>query len=73
MNANAREKIRMLARVLEPIEREVGRVLSDEEDKLASSSAASKETAASSDRRLLRYRKRPRPHAARCRRGLIRN
>ena len=46
MDANAREKIRMLTRILEPIEREVGRVLSDEEDKLASRSAASKEAEA---------------------------
>ena len=46
MDANAREKIRMLTRILEPIEREVGRVLSDEEDKLASRSAASRETEA---------------------------
>ena len=46
MDANAREKIRMLTRILEPIEREVGRVLSDEEDKLASRAAASKENEA---------------------------
>jgi hypothetical protein len=46
MDANAREKIRMLTRILEPIEREVGRVLSDEEDKLASRAAASRENEA---------------------------
>jgi hypothetical protein len=44
MDANAKEKVRMLTRVLEPIEREVGRILSDQEDKLAIKSAASKET-----------------------------
>ena len=46
MDVNRREKIRLLVRILEPIEEEVRRVLSEEDGKLASRSAASKETEA---------------------------
>jgi hypothetical protein len=44
MDVNRREKIRMLIRFLEPIEEEVRRVLSDEEDNFANRSETSKET-----------------------------
>ena len=44
MDVNRREKIRMLVRILESIEEEVRRVLSEEDDRLARIPAASKET-----------------------------
>ena len=46
MDVNRRETIRLLVRILEPIEEEVRRVLSEEDGKLASRSAASKEAEA---------------------------
>ena len=46
MDANRREKISMLVRILEPIGQEVRRVSSEEEDMLSSGSAPSKETEA---------------------------
>ena len=46
MDANKREKIRMLVRILEPIGEEFRRVSSEEEDMLSSGSAPSKETEA---------------------------
>ena len=46
MDANRREKIRMLVRILEPIGEEVRRVSSEEEDMLSSRTEASKETEA---------------------------
>ena len=46
MDANRREKIRILVRILEPIGEEVRRVSSEEEDMLSSGSAPSKETEA---------------------------
>jgi hypothetical protein len=46
LTSNGRLEKRPRSRGGAPIEREVGRVLSDEEDKLASRSAASKETEA---------------------------
>ena len=47
MDVQRREKIRMLVRILEPIEEEVRRVYSEEKDILSSRSAPSKETEAS--------------------------
>jgi hypothetical protein len=46
MDVQRREKIRMLVRILEPIEEEVRRVYSEEEDMLSNRSAPSKETEA---------------------------
>jgi hypothetical protein len=46
MDANRRETIRMLVRILGPIGEEVRRVSSEEEDMLSSGSAPSKETEA---------------------------
>ena len=46
MDVTRREKLRMLIRFLEPIEEEVRRVYSEEEDMLSSGSAPSKETEA---------------------------
>ena len=46
MDVTRREKLRMLIRFLEPIEEEVRRVLSDEEDNFANRTEASKETEA---------------------------
>ena len=44
MDANGKEKIRMIMRLLETIHLEVSRMLPEKEDNLASSSAAPKET-----------------------------
>ena len=46
MDANGKEKIRMIMRFLETIHQEVSRILPEKEDNLASTSAAPKETGA---------------------------